>query len=330
MNLNEPIIGITMGDPAGIGPEIILKTIKNKKVNEFGKLVVIGDKSVLKEVNKKLNFNLKINELNNLKFSNLNSQVVNVIDLNNINVDDFAPGKISDKAGYAAVEYVKKAVDLALDDVIDAMVTAPINKKAIRKAGFNYPGHTEILAEKTDTENYAMMLYSSKLNVIHVTTHMALKEACEKISNKRIENVIKLANDTMKKLNIDNPKIAVAGLNPHAGEKGIFGKEEIDIIKPAINKAKNQEINVFGPISPDTVFVRAVEGEYDIVVVMYHDQGHIPVKLLGFDSGVNVTVGLPIIRTSVDHGTAFDIAWEGKAYDTSLVEAIKVAYKMSN
>ena len=216
-----------------------------------------------------------------------------------------------------------------MDKKIDAVVTAPINKKAIQTAGFKYPGHTEIFAEKTGTKGYAMMLYSDKLNVAHVSTHMSLLNACKTLKKERVEKVIELANSSLKDLGIETPKIAVAGLNPHAGEQGLFGEEEINEIKPAVENAKEKGIEAFGPIPPDTVFVKAVNGEYDIVVVMYHDQGHIPVKLLGFDSGVNVTLGLPIIRTSVDHGTAFDIAWEGKAYDTSLIKAVEVAEKMA-
>ncbi|GAB6099222.1 D-threonate 4-phosphate dehydrogenase [Halanaerocella petrolearia] len=330
MEPNKQIrIGITMGDPAGVGPEIILKSIREKRIQDLGENVVIGDASVLKAVNQKLDYNLQINVIDSIETVSSDKQIVNVLDLDNIELENLKPGVVQKTAGKAAVEYVKKAIDLALNNKIDAIVTAPLNKASIHKAGFKYPGHTEILAEQTGTTDFAMMLYSEKLNVIHVTTHMALEEACQTISKQRVKKVIKLADETLQMMGIGNPKIAVAGINPHAGEDGIFGDKEIKEIKPAVKESKEKGINVDGPISPDTVFVRAVDGEYDIVVVMYHDQGHIPVKLLGFDSGVNITTGLPIIRTSVDHGTAFDIAWQGKAYDTSLVEAVKAACKLA-
>lgn len=332
MNKYKNNIGITMGDPAGVGPEIILKAFKDNHLKDTNQIIIIGDLEVLKKLNQKLSFSISFNELNN-DLSNLNNNYqknkLNVVNLNNVDIKNLIPGKVSENAGKAAVEFILKAIDLAMDKKIDAVVTAPINKKAIQTAGFKYPGHTEIFAEKTGTKDYAMMLYSDKLNVAHVSTHMSLLDACKTLKQERVETVIELANNSLKNLGIDNPRIAVAGLNPHAGEKGLFGEEEEKEIRPAVDNAKEKNINVFGPIPPDTVFVKAVNGDYDIVVVMYHDQGHIPVKLLGFDSGVNVTLGLPIIRTSVDHGTAFDIAWKGKAYDTSLVKAIEVAEKMA-
>lgn len=325
-------IGITMGDPAGVGPEIILKAFKDNHFKDTNRIIIVGDLEVLKKVNQKLNFSVSFNELNN-KLNDLNNNYqknkLNIVNLNNVDIEKLTPGKVNENAGKAAVEFVLKGIDLAMDKKIDAVVTAPINKKAIQTAGFKYPGHTEIFAEKTGTKDYAMMLYSDKLNVAHVSTHVSLLDACKTLKKERVEKVIELANSSLKNLGIENPRIAVAGLNPHAGEKGLFGEEEINEIKPAVDTAKEKNINAFGPIPPDTVFVKAVNGKYDIVVVMYHDQGHIPVKLLGFDSGVNVTLGLPIIRTSVDHGTAFDIAWQGKAYDTSLVKAVEVAEKMA-
>ncbi|AGB41137.1 4-hydroxythreonine-4-phosphate dehydrogenase [Halobacteroides halobius DSM 5150] len=322
------ITGITMGDPAGVGPDIILQAVANNRLQS--QHLVIGDTSVLEAVKKELNYGVEINSVQDVNEVVATAGVVNVLDLDNIKIAELDPGVVQQEAGRAAVEYVKKGIRLALANQIDAVVTAPINKAAIHKAGFKYPGHTEIFAEMTETDDFAMMLYSEKLNVIHATTHMALGEACQTISQERVETVIELADETLQRMGIANPQIAVAGLNPHAGESGIFGQAEIEEITPAIKTSHKQGINAAGPIPPDTVFVRAVEGEYDIVVVMYHDQGHIPVKLLGFDSGVNITAGLPIIRTSVDHGTAFDIAWQGKAYDTSLVEAVKVAIKLAD
>ncbi|MCK8818036.1 4-hydroxythreonine-4-phosphate dehydrogenase PdxA [Natroniella sulfidigena] len=325
MNNNEGIIGITMGDPAGIGPEIILKAIKDDRIQEFSNHVIIGDANVLETVNQKLDCGLRIEVVDSITEVTNEFGIVNVLDLDNIAVESITPGEVQASCGKAAVEYIMQAIDLAKEGTIDAVVTAPINKAALHQADFKYPGHTEILAEQTETDDFAMMLHSKDLDVIHVTTHMSLKQVCETIDQERVGKVIELADETLKMMGQQNPKIAVAGLNPHAGENGIFGDEEIKEIGPAVEAAKEAGIDVEGPIPPDTVFVKAVAGQYDIVVVMYHDQGHIPLKLLGFDSGVNITTGLPIIRTSVDHGTAFDIAWEGVAKDISLVEAVKAA-----
>ena len=214
-------------------------------------------------------------------------------------------------------------------EIIDAIVTAPLNKEALHEAGKNYPGHTEILASLTGVKDYAMLLYDRKLSVIHVSTHISLLESIKGLKRERIEKVIMLADEAMKKLIGKDPRIAVAGLNPHAGENGLFGEEEIKEIIPAVINMKKKGINVEGPLPPDTVFLQAFRGKYDIVVAMYHDQGHIPLKMIGFESGVNITVGLPVIRTSVDHGTAFDIAWQGRANESSIVNAIKVAAKLA-
>jgi 4-hydroxythreonine-4-phosphate dehydrogenase (EC 1.1.1.262) len=225
--------------------------------------------------------------------------------------------------------YVKSAIDLALEKMITSVVTAPINKEALHMAGYNYAGHTEIFAQFTHGDSYAMLLWSDRLKVIHASTHISLKKACESISKQRIMDVIHLAHETLRKTGYENPRIAVAGLNPHAGENGLFGDEEIKEITPGILSCQAEGINVTGPIAPDTVFLRAYKGEFDIVVAQYHDQGHIPVKLLAFDSGVNITVGLDVIRTSVDHGTAFDIAGKMIANEGSILKAIEIA-KMLN
>ena len=254
---------------------------------------------------------------------------MNILDLQLINMNEFRPAELNAGSGNAAYECIIKAVDLAKNKVIDAIVTAPLNKEALHLAGHNYPGHTEILAIHTGTGNYAMLLYDKKLKVIHVSTHVSLLHAVTGLRRERIENVIEMANNTMKRVCRDEPRIAVAGINPHAGENGMFGNEEIKEIIPAVRNMQERGINVQGPIPPDTVFLQAVNGKYDIVVAMYHDQGHIPLKLIGFNSGVNVTVGLPFIRTSVDHGTAFEIAWQGKANEGSMVEAIKLAIKLA-
>jgi 4-hydroxythreonine-4-phosphate dehydrogenase len=322
-------IGITMGDPSGIGPEIILKSfekagIRNKRIIVIGDYLIMHAAHVLLKVK-----SFKLHRVFNVTECLFNNQTLNILDLQIVDIKAFRPGVVSAASGNAAFEAIRKAVDLAKNMEIDAIVTAPLNKEALHLAGHNYPGHTEILAGLTDTEDYAMFLYDKKLRVIHVSTHISLLEAIRGLKRERIEKVIEMANDIMKRLGDGEPKIAVAGINPHSGENGLFGNEEIKEIIPAIKTMKSKGINVSGPCPPDTVFLQAVEGKYDIVVAMYHDQGHIPLKLLGFNSGVNVTMGLPFIRTSVDHGTAFEIAWQGKANENSMVEAVKLALRLS-
>jgi 4-hydroxythreonine-4-phosphate dehydrogenase len=323
------ICGITMGDPSGIGPEIILKsferaTIKNKNI------VIIGDYDIMVSSLKQLKItSFKLNRVLKVSECQYDHGVLNILDLNLINMNEFRPAELNARSGNAAYESLCKAVDLVRNGMIDAIVTAPLNKEALHLAGHFYPGHTEILASHTGTENYAMLLYDKKLSIIHVSTHVSLLEAVTGLRRERIEIVIEMAHDTMRKVCNHEPRIAVAGLNPHAGENGMFGNEEIKEIIPAVRNMQGRGIDVKGPFPPDTVFLQAVNGKYDIVVAMYHDQGHIPLKLIGFNSGVNVTVGLPFIRTSVDHGTAFEIAWQGKANEGSMVEAIKLAIKLA-
>ncbi|MFH1386850.1 MAG: 4-hydroxythreonine-4-phosphate dehydrogenase PdxA [bacterium] len=300
----RPIIGVTMGDPAGIGPEVCAKALTSPEVKAIADCVLIGDRRMLPKVT---------------------ANSIRVIDLHNADPAKIKIGQVSKLAGKAAYEYLEKAIDLAKAGDIDAIATAPINKEALHKAGYKYDGHTEILAAKTKAKNQAMMFVTTKLWVILATTHLPISKVSKALTKKTIFNCIKLANDTYLKVNGKKPKIGVAGLNPHAGENGIFGKEEINIIKPAIEEAKKLGLNINGPISPDAIFYLAKSGVFDIVVAMYHDQGLIPLKLLHFNQSVNVTVGLPIIRTSVDHGTGFDITGRGWANPQSLIEAIKVA-----
>ncbi|MCG8485064.1 MAG: 4-hydroxythreonine-4-phosphate dehydrogenase PdxA [Clostridia bacterium] len=327
---NEPIIGVTMGDCAGIGPEIILKSQKNLALKSR-KIIVIGNVYVMEKVKNAIGIGgIHINRISKASEADFSQGVLNVLHLDNIKIHELLPGKVQSMAGNAAYEYLVKAIELAMNKEIDAIATAPLNKEAMQLAGYQYAGHTEILAAQTNTKDYAMFLYDKQLKVIHVSTHISLKQAIDSLNKDRVAAVIQIANDIMVKIGYKNPKIAVAGINPHAGEGGLFGDEEIREIIPAIEKMKQKGINVSGPISPDTIFVRAHQGEYDIVVAMYHDQGHIPLKLLGFHSGVNVTAGLPIIRTSVDHGTAFDMAWKGIANELSMVEAINLAIRLIN
>lgn len=322
------LIGITMGDPSGIGPEIILKSYERPVVRN-NCLLVIGDFNIMRSVYEILNINsFSLNKISHLNEFLSDRDVLNILDLGLINMDDFQPGKVQAASGNAAFESLKKSIELARNKDIIAIVTAPLNKEALHLAGHKFPGHTEILANLTGTRDYAMLLYHKKLCVIHVSTHISLIKAITSLKKKRIEQVTLLAYEVMKRMYKREPRIAVAGINPHAGENGLFGDEELREIIPAIRDIKARGINAEGPCPPDTVFLQAVQGKYDVVVAMYHDQGHIPLKLLGFKTGVNVTVGLPFVRTSVDHGTAFEIAWKGKADETSMVEAIKLAIKL--
>jgi 4-hydroxythreonine-4-phosphate dehydrogenase len=306
-------IAITMGDPAGIGPEVTLKALMSKQVGEVCLPVVIGDRVVLEAAAEELSIGYQLNE------------GTNFIEVSAIAGRDFPRNEPSAVGGRASVAYIRKAVELALKGEVDAVVTAPITKEALKIAGFTWPGHTEMLAELTGTADYAMMLSGGPLRIILATIHTALKDVPVLITQARVLKTIRFADSACKMMGITHPRIAVAGLNPHAGEAGLFGHEERDSIIPAVKAAAAEGIAVSGPYPADTLFYKAYKGEFDIVVCMYHDQGLIPLKMIAFDSGVNVTVGLPIIRTSPDHGTAYDIAWQGKADPASMIEAIKLA-----
>jgi len=339
--MKKPIIGITMGDPAGIGAEIIVKALSKKEIYKKSRPIVIGSKCVIDDTLKFIPSNLKLSVIKNTEEIKGEFGIIDLIDLDNIKLDEFNYGKVSAKAGQASLDYIYKGIDLAMKGLVDAVVTGPIHKEAIKAAGSPYAGHTEIFASRTKTKNYAMMLADKNLRVIHVSTHVSLHQACDLVKKERVLTVIRLADKALKDLGIKNPKIGVAGLNPHAGEGGLFGKEEIEEIIPAINQAKKEGIIADGPVPPDTIFSKVIGGQYNIAVVMHHDQGHIPMKVIGFKynkstnkwstmSGVNITVGLPIIRTSVDHGVAFGKAGEGRANEESMVEAIKMAIDFSS
>jgi len=323
----HPIIGITMGDAAGIGPEIILKAFASGSLDDLPH-VVIGDLSILQAVKDRIGINnleLKAVQRGSDTNTATSRKVLQVLDLQLLQPADVIPGQVDAKVGDAAFRYVLESIKLANEGTVKAVVTAPINKAAIQLAGHHFAGHTEIYASYTDTDHYAMLLHDEKFSVIHVSTHISLQDAITNLRQERIEEVIDLAEDSMLKILGRKPVIAVAGLNPHAGESGLFGREDRDIIAPAVARCAAKGIQVSGPHPPDTVFLHALKGAWDIVVAMYHDQGHIPMKLLSFDSGVNVSVGLPLIRTSVDHGTAYDIAWKGIARYESLIRAIRLA-----
>jgi 4-hydroxythreonine-4-phosphate dehydrogenase len=327
----KPIIGITLGDPAGIGPEIVIKAVAQKSINDTCKPLVIGDVEMIRESLKVARTKLSIHGIKNVEEALYTFGTIDVLDLNNINLMELIMGRPQAMTGRASFEYIKKAVELALEGKIDAITTAPISKEALHLAGINYPGHTEILADLTDERDFAMMFIAGSLRVILVTIHLSLLEACNLIKKDQILKTIRLGYQTLKKLGIETPKIAVAGLNPHASEGGLFGVEESEEIKPAIDAAREEGLDVFGPFPPDTVFFRAMNGEFDLVVAMYHDQGCIPIKLIGFNIGVNVTVGLQIVRTSPDHGTAYKRAGLklGTGDPQSLIEAIKLAIQLT-
>jgi 4-hydroxythreonine-4-phosphate dehydrogenase len=320
-------LAITMGDPGGIGPEIIVKALNSPEVKNLCVPIVIGDTSVIEEALKLCKSPLKLRIIKSPKESKPARGLIELIDMNNS--WKFKKNKPTAEGGRACVGYIRKAAEFALSRQVDGIVTAPISKEALRMAGLKWPGHTEMLADLTKTRDYAMMLVGGPLRVILVTIHTALKNVPDLITRQKIVKTLRLAQRACNILRIKKPKIAVAGLNPHAGEAGIFGDEEIKKIIPAIRQAKNEGIPVSGPYPPDTIFHTAYKGEVDIIVCMYHDQGLIPLKMIAFDKGVNVTVGLPFIRTSPDHGTAYDIAWrKGIADPLSMIEAIKLAVKL--
>lgn len=325
-----PILAITLGDPAGIGPEVIVKALTHADIFERCRPLVLGDQRILQRAAEHCSLPSPVFEvIEHPATGRYAANTIPLLDLQNADPTAIAPGEISPLAGRAAVEYVFRGCDLAMANEVDGVVTAPLNKEAMNLAGFHFAGHTELLAERTGAERVSMLLTGPKLRVVHVSTHVSLAEAIRRVTKKRVEEVIDLAQRSCLALGIAQPRIAVAGLNPHASEGGLFGDEEAREVMPAILSARARGLNVSDPLPGDTVFLRAVKGQFDIVVAMYHDQGHIPMKLLAFDSGVNVSMGLPIVRTSVDHGTAFDIAGTGKASEESMIAAIDVAVQMA-
>ena len=329
-NAVHPILAITLGDPAGVGPEIILKAVlDHPEIYEVCRPLVVGDERILQRAAAFVGSRaLTCEPIQDPRLGRYAVGTLALLDLRNAAPEECPVGQVSAAAGRAAVEYVFRACDLALAGVVDGVVTAPLNKAAMNLAGFHYAGHTELLAERTGAGKISMLLTAPSLRVVHVSTHVALEEAIRRVTRERVEAVIDLAQRSCLALGIANPRIAVAGLNPHASEGGLFGDQEAREIAPAVQSARARGLRVSDPLPPDTVFLRASRGEFDIVVAMYHDQGHIPMKLLGFEEGVNVSIGLPIIRTSVDHGTAFDIAGSGRASERSLLAAVDVAVKM--
>ena len=338
-----PILAITLGDPCGAGPEITAKTCADKGVYEICKPLIIGDPCVMKQalVFTGLDNTLKVNAVTDVADAKFNYGTIDVYDVKCISDEkSLKLGTPNEVGGNAAFQYVKTAIELALSGDVDGTVTNAISKEAINMAGYHYSGHTEIYSDLTKTTKYCMMLAHNDFRVTHVSTHVSLREACDRCKKERIIDVIELSYKACVDMGIENPKIAVAGLNPHCGENGMFGREEIEEITPAIEYAKSNGMDVIGPCPPDSVFSQAIGGWYDVVVCMYHDQGHIPTKVQGFVydrvkqawnavAGVNITLGLPIVRVSVDHGTAFDHAGKGDANAISLINSIEYAAKLS-
>jgi 4-hydroxythreonine-4-phosphate dehydrogenase len=331
----KPLHAMTMGDPAGSGPEIIVKTIADPEATAGCRYFTIGDAGVMREAARIVaNYEKKqpwpvraVTELSQLTFE---PGVIEVYDMKNVDLAKLERGKVLPMCGKASYEYIVTGAKMALDKKVDSIVTSAINKDSLNKAGYHYDGHTGLLAELCGTKDVAMMLTTEHLRVIHVTTHVSLREAIERCKTPRILRTIQLADEGMKELGIMKGKIAVAGLNPHAGEDGLFGDEEPKYIVPAIEAARRQGIEVTGPYPPDSIFYRANEGQFDAVIAMYHDQGHCSLKMLGIWLGVNVTLGLPIIRTSVDHGTNFGKAGKGTADPRSMIIAMQTATKMAH
>jgi 4-phospho-D-threonate 3-dehydrogenase / 4-phospho-D-erythronate 3-dehydrogenase len=339
-NREKPILAITMGDPAGIGPEIALKAFAEKSVYDHCRPLLIGNIQVLEKMSGIIKSPLELHSVNDVSDANFKYGTVDVfhIDVEG-GIDDIDFGKISAKAGDLAFRIVTRAIDLAMKNEVDGTVTGPIHKGAINSAGHTFSGHTEIYAHYTNTSKYAMLLAEENLRVIHVSTHVSLRQACDLVKKDRVLDCVRLMHSALAKIGIGNPRIGVAGLNPHSSDNGLFGDEEMKEIIPAVNAAKDEGFNVDGPIPPDTLFALAVGGQYDGCIAMYHDQGHIPFKVKGFVwdlksgsmktvKGVNITLGLPIIRTSVDHGTAFEIAGKGIASHQALLSAIDYAIKL--
>jgi 4-hydroxythreonine-4-phosphate dehydrogenase len=340
----KPLLGITMGDPAGIGAEIIAKSLARATIQEICRPLVIGDFRVMQQASREIaGLTLDIQSCDpdtiphNAAFR---PGRINVMDLANVDLAELEYGKVSAAGGRAAYAYIETAIRLALGENIHGTVTAPIHKEALNLAGVPYAGHTEIFASLAGVKDYTMMLAEEDFRVVHLSTHVSLREAIERVKKERILTVIALAREMLRRIGIENPRIAVAGLNPHAGESGLFGDEEQLEIAPAVAEARSRGMQVEGPLPPDTCFPGAAAGQFDVVVAMYHDQGHIPVKMIGFRwdggrglwasvKGVNITLGLPIIRTSVDHGVAFDIAGKGIASEDSMVAAIELAAKLA-
>lgn len=330
-----PFLALTMGDPAGIGPEIIIKAMDQKRIWRVCRPLIVGSFSVMEKTRRSLKSHLKAIPLNPHSATSdqtaFSPGYLPILDPLPHTAHSYPKGKAGARAGTAAIECIKTAVTLARHHHVSGIVTAPINKEAINLGGYHYPGHTELLADLTRSREVGMMILGGPLKILFSTTHVSIRDLPKILTSRRISRTIRLAHMAMQKyFSLPKPRIGVAALNPHAGEAGLFGQEEGRVIAPAVKKAQRGGIDAIGPLPADTLFGAAARGEYDVVVAMYHDQGLIPLKLLAFGKSVNLTVGLPILRTSVDHGTAYDIVGKNKADPHSLIEAIKLAAKLAD
>ncbi|SFJ88919.1 4-hydroxythreonine-4-phosphate dehydrogenase PdxA [Thermoflavimicrobium dichotomicum] len=324
--MSRPIIGITIGDPAGIGPEITLKALQKEEFYRISKPLVIGSYPVMKKVSEQLGISVQFNRIERVQDGTYEYGTIDVLDLNNVDVDRLEMGKVQKECGQASFEYIRKSAELALKGEIDAVCTAPINKEALKAANVPYIGHTEMFADLTKAEREMTMFSIENVKIFFLTRHVSLAEACRQINNKDfVLRGIRQAYQALEDLIGQKPRLAVAGLNPHSGEGGLLGREEIDAIRPAVEQACEEGMDVVGPVPADSVFHFARKGHYDAVLSLYHDQGHIAAKMIDFEKTVSITLGLPILRTSVDHGTAFDIAGKGIASPVSMIEAYKAA-----
>lgn len=336
----KPILAITMGDPAGIGPEIVVRALSHESTYQKCRPIVTGDAKVMRKAVSLLGLDLQVNAVDEVKAAKFEYGTIDVYDLKCVDADSFEFGKVAAQCGNAAFVSIRKAIDLAMAEEVDGTVTAPLNKEALNLAGHHFDGHTEIYATFTHTKKYAMLLADEHLRVIHVSTHVPLRKACDLVKKARIIEVTELIDDACRQFGIENPRIGIAGLNPHSSDNGLFGDEEALEIIPAVAELAARGFNVSGPVPPDTLFAKAKCGQFDGCVAMYHDQGHIPFKVVGFNwnaetgkmdsvKGVNITLGLPIIRVSVDHGTAFDVAGKGIASEDAMMISIDYATKMA-
>lgn len=323
--MNKQIIAVPLGDPAGIGPEIVVKSFNQREIYDSSSPLVVGDKDVIIQAMKFCDIDLEINVIEKPEDGKYNFGTIDLIDLDNVDIDKLKIGEVQAMGGRAAYEYIEVVTKLALDKKVAAIATTPINKESFNAADVPYIGHTEILEDLTDTHNPLTMFQVFDLRVFFLTRHVSLKQACELITEESVLEFITRCQTALNVLGVNNPKIAVAGLNPHCGEHGLFGSEEVDEIEPAVKKAQELGIDVVGPVPADSVFHFGRMGSYDAVLSLYHDQGHIATKMVDFEKTISITNNMPFLRTSVDHGTAFDIAGTCKASEVSMVEAIKLA-----
>ena len=324
---DKPYVGLTMGDPCGIGPEVVIKALIHSEIYEWCNPVIIGNAASLRQTVKMLDIDMSINHISDtdIEMSRVNPNAASVIDIGNLNYEDVTIGEINPGCGKAAMEWVSHAGRLAMRGAIGGIATAPLNKEAASLAGYEAIGHMELLQELTGSKTVATMLIAKNLRVVHLTTHRSLRVACDYVKKDRILDYLRITDENFKKWGFENPRIGVAALNPHGSDGGLLGEEENDEILPAVTQAKAEGMTVEGPIPADIIFHQAINDQYDAVLCMYHDQGHIPVKVYGFEESITANLGLPFVRTSVDHGTAFDIAGKGIADPLSMIEAIKLA-----